>query len=324
MTVISELEASESVMSQVARAVREEGGAEAYRAGLDGLTAAVTERLELTSRHDADRGTALDFAASIEKGSETALREPHVLGWFHQHFGEPERAASHRAHNREEAKHDSQTATTQLYTPRWIADVLADEAVGGAGRAIGDRLPTVLDPAVGGGQFLVAAYEALSRRYTDASPAAIVGQLYGTDVDVRAVEVARRTLALYVARQVGERRTDIETTIEEQIRVADGLFDEVPTADVVLTNPPYMGSRSMPAELKTSIRNQFEPFHGDLYAAFIRRCHALAEVGLGILAQQTIWYLKRFRKAREWLLEAGDLELFVHLGAHAFASLSGE
>jgi len=319
MPRISELETSETLMREVAQAAREEAGAEAYREALEGLTAAVCEAVGVkTSLETSDE--IAHILQRVDGDAEAALREPHVFGWFHQHFGEPERAASHRAHSREEAKHASQTATTQLYTPRWIADLLADRAVAAAG----DRLPTVLDPAVGGGQFLVAAYEALARRHPDASPAEIAGRLRGIDVDARAVEVARRTLALHIARQVGGRREPVEAVIAEQIRVGDGLFDALSTADVVLTNPPYMGSRSMPADLKARVRKRYEPFHGDLYAAFIRRCHELAADGVGILAQQTIWYLKRFRKAREWLLEAGDLEAFVHLGPHAFASLSGE
>jgi hypothetical protein len=43
-----------------------------------------------------------------------------------------------------------------------------------------------------------------------------------------------------------------------------------------------------------------------------------------VLAQQTVWFLSRFEKARSWLLDEAELVSFAHLGAHAFANLSGE
>jgi hypothetical protein len=329
MADISELERSETLMERFAAEVRDRGGADLYGPALDLLTDRVARRIGIdreASPGGADeRSIVAEIADNLDDETDgefgRALAEPHALGWFHQHFGAPERKASHRAHNESEAKHDSQTTTTQLYTPRWIADPLADEALAVVD---GDQMPTVLDPAVGGGQFLLAAYDALARRHQDAEPRELVAALHGVDVDARAAEVTRRALTLHVARQIGERDPEAEAAIDEQIGVADGLFDELPGADVVLTNPPYMGSRSMPDHLKSRVREDYEPFHGDLYAAFIRRCHELAERAVGVLAQQTIWYLKRFERAREELLDAGLIELFVHFGPHAFASLSGE
>jgi hypothetical protein len=331
MAEISELERSETLMERFAAEVRDRGGPDLYEPVLDILTERMGQRLGLD--RDGPSGSAdgrrivdeaADRLADEADGQFTrALAESHALGWFHQHFGAPERKASHRAHNENEAKHDSQTTTTQLYTPRWIADVLAAKALSVADGGEGEG-PTVLDPAVGGGQFLLAAYDALARRHTDAEPRELVDGLYGVDVDARAAEVARRVLKLHVARRTGKRRPEAEARIDERIGVADGLFDDLPDADVVLTNPPYMGSRSMPDELKSRVWERYEPFHGDLYAAFIRRCHELANDCVGVLAQQTIWYLKRFERARQELLDEGLLELFVHFGPHAFASLSGE
>ncbi len=317
-------------MGRLAAAVRECGGAEWYEPALEVLTrrAARAVGVEWTASGGAGEAERRieEIAGRLDEetagGFSEALAEPHALGWFHQHFGAPERAASHRAHHRDEAKHASQAATTQLYTPRWIADLVACEALEVVD--VGGGRPTVLDPAVGGGQFLLAAYDELAARAPRASAAEIVGSLRGVDIDARAVEVAQRCLKLHVARRIGERRRELEEAIEERIGVADGLFDDLCSADVVLTNPPYMGSRSMPTELKARVRERYEPFHGDLYAAFIRRCHELAEGAVGVLAQQTIWYLKRFERARRELLERSSLEWFAHLGPHAFRTLSGE
>ena len=324
MSRIAEIEPAETLAGKLAELVHRDEGAVDYGSLLEALARRQARRHGL-AEETAGGSPAEEALAQLagELGAdefEAMLDDPHLLGWFHQHVGEPERAESHRAHNRDEAKHDSQSTTTQLYTPRWIADALTQAALEGAE----PDAPTVLDPAVGGGQFLLAAYDAIAGREPGAEPEEIVGRLRGVDVDARAVRVARRALKLRVARHAGGRRPEAEALVERQIRPGDGLFDEIPAADVVLTNPPYMGSRSMPGELKSRIRQEFEPFHGDLYAAFIDRCHRLARSRVGVLAQQTIWYLKRFRRAREALLERGALELFVHLGPHACASLTGE
>jgi len=322
---IAELERSEERMAEVAEAVRREigtGGAD-FRAAVAALHAAVAEAQgvdgpfeEAPGRADGAVREVLSAAGALDAG---IAGEPHALGWFHQYFGEPAREASHRAHTRDEEKHETAGVTTQLYTPRWIADGLAQLAVESE-----PPLPSVVDPAVGGGQMLLAAYGALRRRAPGAQPLEIVRRLSGCDVDRRAVDIARQNLKLRAARDAGRRIPEVEAAVDERIRPGDGLFEYECTAEVVLTNPPYMGLRSMPVDLKARVRREFEPFHRDLYAAFIRKCHSLAESRVGILAQQTIWYLKSFCDARRELLERGELEAFVHIGPHAFASLDGE
>ncbi|AWV90248.1 Eco57I restriction-modification methylase domain-containing protein [Bradymonas sediminis] len=254
--------------------------------------------------------------------------EPHTLGWFHQHFGLSERNASNRAHTRDEKKHRTQTTTTRLYTPRWVADFLAESCLD----AVDPGRATVCDPAVGGGQMLLAALDALVARGLD--PAQALGRLHGVDLDPMAVEISFRSLALHAARRLGRRDRGAEAELRAHLHVGDGLFDDAlfegivtagsPPFDVVLANPPYMGSRSMPVALKDRISNEFKTFHADLYTAFIRRCHDLARQSIGVLAQQTVWYLSRYKRARAWLLDEADLVEFMHLGAGAFDNLSGE
>lgn len=317
MVGLKPLENGELAMGEVAERVRREyGGADAYGIVLDELTRRIGSRLGISVDDWLEEERRVDLGDLPDR----LLEEPHALGWFHQHFGESDREASHRAHNRREEKHDSASVTTQLYTPRWVADCLAERAISGAE----SERPSVLDPAVGGGQMLLAAYDVKARRRPEAPPERLVSALSGVDIDARAVEVSRRNLKLHVARRAGERVPAAEESIDASIRVADGLFDEIEPRDVVLTNPPYMGARSMPEELKGRIREEFEPFHRDLYAAFIRRCLQLATGRVGLLAQQTIWFLKSYRAARRRLLEEGEIDLFVHLGAHAFRSLDGE
>ncbi len=245
------------------------------------------------------------------------IAEPHFMGWLHQHLVEEGRLEAFDAHHQREAKHRDSTTTTQLYTPRWVADRLAREVMDLSGPSA-----TCLDPACGGGQMLIAWIDEACRRGVRPEDAFL--SVRGVDLDPSAVEAGRIVLRTHAIRLLGDVPEAVESHIQNSIVVGDGLFDSLETADVILMNPPYMGSRSMPAELKSRIRSEFEPFHLDLYTAFIERAARLATQAIGVLAQQTIWYLSRYRKARASLLERGSLVFFGHLGPGVFASLSGE
>ncbi|MEO0407698.1 MAG: N-6 DNA methylase [Cyanobacteria bacterium P01_A01_bin.135] len=83
------------------------------------------------------------------------------------------------------------------YTPAAIAQFVVEATVTSAcGEA---TPPTILDPACGGGIFLVVAYRALVRQYKPSRPdgyIALLEQLHGVDVDPNAVAVTRLALCL--------------------------------------------------------------------------------------------------------------------------------
>ena len=250
-------------------------------------------------------------------------REPHALGWLHQSFHAQRRRDSFAAHTRRERKHATATATTQLFTPRWVADFLAQATLAGLLEAPGPP-PRVCDPAAGGGQMLLAALDELARRRPELGAAELAGALVGVELDARAVASARACVALRLAELAGQRVPRAEARVRAQIRQGDGLTQPDGRVEVALTNPPYMGSRSMPAALKRRLRQRWRRFHHDLYLAFMSRCVALATRRAGLLTQQTVWFLSRYEPARRALLERARLTHFAHLGAGLFAALSGE
>lgn len=81
---------------------------------------------------------------------------------------------------------DLVTAKTQgiFYTPAFVASYLAQRGLRGWESS---RVPTVCDPAVGGGIFLLAATEILLKNFDAAK---VAGNLYGADTDPLAAEVA--------------------------------------------------------------------------------------------------------------------------------------
>lgn len=261
--------------------------------------------------------------------------EPHFFGWLHQYYHEPDRSRSFKAHTQAQAKHTSQTLSTQLYTPRWMADHLILMCLEGwtPPTSAPTRLPQILDPAMGAGQLLLAAAHALIVRWPLASARQIIEALHGVELDPLAASVARANLALLLTTCFGPLDREALLLIEAQLRCGDGLSDkalglgpkqERRAFDVVVSNPPYMGVRAMPAPLKQLLSRDHKPFHHDLYLAFMDRALRLSRWRVGLLTQQTVWFLGRFEPARLKLLEQGALLSFVHVGARAFGALTGE
>lgn len=89
------------------------------------------------------------------------------------------------------------------------------------------RSTTVLDPAVGGGAFLLAMAERLA-----GEPDEIVGRLHGVDVDPLAVATTRAALTLWSG-----------APVDDTVRVGDSLTAD-PFAgrrfDLVVGNPPFL------------------------------------------------------------------------------------
>ncbi|MCL4534925.1 MAG: BREX-1 system adenine-specific DNA-methyltransferase PglX [Chloroflexi bacterium] len=96
--------------------------------------------------------------------------------------------------------------------------------------------------------------------------------------------------------------------------------------DVVVANPPYQGSDSLPPELKDYLKREYKGGKEDLYAAFILRCRGFcAHRGLvGMVAQQSWMFLRSFAGLRKDTLENTSLKTIAHLGPHAFGEIGGE
>jgi hypothetical protein len=248
------------------------------------------------------------------KGLEKVLRDPHAPGWVLQQLGENARNLSFDDHIHRESKHLDVVTPTQIFTPRWVADLLAEECFRISGPGV------CLDPACGGGQMLFAWLRVLVEHGMDLKEA--IGLVRGVDLDHRAVAHTRTALLRILSQEYGEVSSQMVAQVERQIVQGDGLRWE-DSADVILMNPPYMGTRSMPSEARHELK-RFGAFGGDLYTAFIAQGSQLAKRSLGVLAPQTLWFTRRYAQARRQLLEDRGLDYVAHLGSGAFPGLSGE
>ena len=88
----------------------------------------------------------------------------------------------------------------------------------------------------------------------------------------------------------------------------------------VMANPPYMGPRNMPPELKSTIDTQFADGKADLYAAFVIRCAQLTGIeGRFSLVVQLTWLkIKRFSDLRSWVTLSTRNQAFNILGSGIF------
>ncbi len=95
--------------------------------------------------------------------------------------------------------------------------------------------------------------------------------------------------------------------------------------DVVVTNPPYMGSSGMNPLLTNYVKTNYPDSKRDLFACFIERCGQMAKKnGYQAMITQHAWmFLSSFEKLRTKLL-AVDIVNMAHLGARAFEEIGGE
>ncbi|NDC37291.1 MAG: hypothetical protein EBZ48_04480 [Proteobacteria bacterium] len=138
----------------------------------------------------------------IQAAQDTAAAlTPHELGIFYE-------ASLHPTVVSKEGR---------FYTPQWLAEELTSKALKGTRGA-------VLDPACGGGAFLLAA---LGELLKESTPTEALQKLYGVDKDQNAAAVCRAALLC----SIGAWRSSAELSshahaLAEHIRHADALFSQ--------------------------------------------------------------------------------------------------
>ena len=98
------------------------------------------------------------------------------------------------------------------------------------------------------------------------------------------------------------------------------------TYDVVVANPPYMGSSNMDKWLADWTKKTYPDSKRDLCTCFIERGFTLAnpEGYSAMITMQSWMFLSNAEALRSKLLKAFSIETMAHLGARAFDSIGGE
>jgi tRNA1(Val) A37 N6-methylase TrmN6 len=207
-------------------------------------------------------------------------------------------------------------AAAVYYTPPHLVDFTVDRALGPlcAGDPVAGPV-RVLDPACGGGAFLLAALARIEEKVGVGRRLEILRRcLTGIDVDPQAAAVCRLALALAVPEATAE-------DLVRAVRVGDALSSESAPAgafDAVITNPPWGQKRfRLGAEERRRYRAAFVSARGaiDPSALFVERAHALLAPGgrWGMVLPDVI-LLKNHEPLRRLLLERSAVEWVAHAG----------
>ncbi len=209
-----------------------------------------------------------------------------------------------------------------FYTPRHVADAALDALPPSVGPALHPR-DRVLDPACGGGRFLIAACDRLAPHVPAVE---LLGRLHGRDTDPLAVAVTRAALYLRLVEHPGQRLPLSRTIREGDLLAEHGAGDQgADLYDAVVGNPPYRGGRFSPLSgLGTAERRRFRAaeYQVDPYVLFIEAALARLRRGgeLALVVPNTFMSNLRTAALRGLLASENRLEAVLELPASTFGA----
>jgi hypothetical protein len=222
-------------------------------------------------------------------------------------------------------------------------------------QAYRDRLKTlrIVDPACGSGVFLIMAFDFLKAELSrvndkiadlqgkdqhiqdllDPDSEILTNNLFGVDVNVESIEIAKLSLWIKTAR-----RGKVLDSLSGNLRVGDSLIEDSNFAylnhaftwetafpnvfaeggfDVVLGNPPYVRMEFLRA-LKPYLEKRYEVVsdRADLYCYFFERGLRLLKPGgrLGFISSNTFFKTGSGKPLRDYLRREATLESVVDFG----------
>lgn len=98
-----------------------------------------------------------------------------------------------------------------------------------------------------------------------------------------------------------------------------------PRYHVLVTNPPYMGGKSMNGRLKVFAQDNYSESKADLFAMFIERNLGMAKKSglVAMITMQSWMFLSSFERLREIILAKDTVLSMAHLGERAFDTIGG-
>ena len=228
------------------------------------------------------------------------------------------------------------------YTPTYIVEYIVDSTLGEILNANDNknRKIKIIDPACGSGSFLIKAFDRLvSRLYKDVEAKQqrideqgkytfkteiLKNNLYGVDLDEKAVEITKLNLLLKAAERYRKLPSEVDLRIKhgnsliqsENVAGLDAFkweerFPEVTAAggfDVVIGNPPYIDSEEMShsqPEIREECRTTYECAKGnwDLFCIFLEKGIRLLKDGgyLGMIVPNKLLSADYAEQTRKFL-----------------------
>ena len=194
------------------------------------------------------------------------------------------------------------------FTPPALARTIVEQTLAQLPN-VKSRLELVLlDPACGSGAFLHEALRALQR-------VGYEGRLVlaGRDISKAAISMANFVLTNATADWCPTGGCEL------QLEVSDSLVDHLPSADVVLMNPPFVSWTALTSEQRSNMRQVLEnrlSGRGDYCMAFVTRAlEALRPGGaLGTLLPGSLLALQGADRWRDSIMETAHVRFLASLG----------
>lgn len=285
-----------------------------------------------------------------------------VLAWVYQYlkFDKEKDVYAKSLNEGKKIEGEGIAPATQFFTEDYMVRYLVNNALKQINiKKIDLDELKILDPACGGGNFLVYALEALYNYFASkvTSKVKLIHELIenvltGYDIDPDLSEVASLNIYLKAASFIDPDQLKICPSIytsQEQIEEIGSLLRgssinmnilnvsnnethpynkvfEEGLYQIVLTNPPFMGKRNMGTNLLNYLKQHYPSSKGDLCIAFLLRCTELvATNGIVGIVNQTSWmFLSSYSEIRKMYLEKNNLIEIVDLGSNSFFDINGE
>ncbi|HLD42914.1 MAG TPA: N-6 DNA methylase [Candidatus Nanoarchaeia archaeon] len=251
------------------------------------------------------------------------------------------------------------------YTPTYVVDYIVKNTVGELAKDKKFDLKNVkiLDPACGSGSFLMKAFDYLvtldkkKNGEVDQTKLDLTGagasygrkveilknNIFGVDLDPKAVEIAQLNLLLKAA----EKKHRLPT-LQENIKVGNSLIDDSAIAgnrafkweeqfkdiiadggfDVVIGNPPYVEARQIGQKYVDFYRGNFKTAGNRIntFSLFIEKSISLlSEHGLfGMIVHKNSIRSNDYIKLRQFVLDNCKILKILPIGAGVFEGVTGE
>lgn len=263
--------------------------------------------------------TGYDYALDLEQWAEAFpdLNRAEALGYLFEflHCLKFIAGKDHKLELRQDLQGNARAGTGFVFTPYGICEMMVDNALTSWIQGIGEdfELPMILDPACGGGAFLIAAARVLGHRFPHILLEDIIqNNLYGVDVDPEATLVTQCSLWCLAGNPAlppnafagniaaGNAILPPSTPPSFKPLIWEQQFPNIAEHggfDIVIGNPPYVRQEKI-REFKPFLQ-KFKSYSAtaDLYIYFFEQGFNLLRSG-GILSLITSNSFLRTRSAR--------------------------
>lgn len=120
-------------------------------------------------------------------------------------------------------------------------------------------------------------------------------------------------------------KIDYQSSQNKQV---DGLLGKlikqaeimVPMYDVLVTNPPYMGSKYMNAELSEFVQTYYKDYKSDMFSAFMEYCLSKVKCNgqLGFITPFVWMFISSYEELRKFIVENKNISSLIQLEYNAF------